>query len=440
MTAYQTSQNIMENSVDTVDVFRTARGLPLNYVIREKVDTAFISALAQDSHLVVHGSSKQGKTSLRKKNLFDHDYVAIICSNNWSLTDLHLAILKEVGYQVSESESKTYKGLSKVKLSVSIPLLRSLKGEAEVGAELAKQINKKNLELDPSDVNDVIRALKEIEFNKYIIIEDFHYMPETAQVDFSVALKAFHEESEICFVIVGVWLEDDRLTSHNGDLAGRVISINSDTWEHQDFDELFCISEALLNIAFDERFKIKVKQNCNGSVFLVQQLCLKACELDNVFSTQKTNKDVGAKFDVDANIKELLNSQNPRYIKFINDFSSGFEQTDLELYKWILFALITADKKHLEGGLPAAAARRLIAQAHPKGSVVSSKKLAQALRKSVDLQVNKSIKPIIFEYDPSSMRIKIVDRSFLLWREYQDKQELYDHADLTDELNPQPTV
>ncbi len=426
----------MENSVNTVDVFRTSRGLPLNYVTRAKVDAAFISALAQDSHLVVHGSSKQGKTSLRKKNLFDHDYVAIICSNNWSLTDLHLAILKEVGYQVSESESKTYKGTSKVKLSVAIPLLKSLKGEAEVGAELAKQINKKNLELDPSDVNDVIRALKEIEFNKYIIIEDFHYMPESAQVDFSVALKAFHEESKICFIIVGVWLEDDRLTSHNGDLAGRVISINSDSWEHQDFDELFCISEALLNITFDDKFKEKVKENCNGSVFLVQQLCLKACELDDVFSTQVINKDVGLHFDVDTNIKELLNSQNPRYIKFINDFSSGFEQTDLELYKWILFALIKSEKKHLEGGLPAAAARRLIAQAHPKGSAVSSKKLAQALRKSVDLQVNKSIKPIIFEYDPSSMRIKIVDRSFLLWREYQDENELYDHADLTDELNP----
>lgn len=425
----------MEQEVSTVDVFRTSRGLPLNYVSREKVDGIFISSLVQDSHLVVHGSSKQGKTSLRKKNLIESDYIAVVCSNNWDLSDLHLAILKEVGYKVAESESKTYKGTAKVKLSIATPLFNIFKGDSEVTAELAKQINKKNLELDPSDVNDVIRALKEIDFKKYVIVEDFHYMPEQAQVDFSVALKAFHENSDICFVIVGVWLENDRLTSHNGDLAGRVISINSDSWENSDFDELFFNSEALLNIEFTNEFKVAVKKNCNGSVFLVQQLCLKACEHDGVFKTQTANKLIGHSFDVSANIKELLSSQNSRYVKFINDFSSGFESTELELYKWILYALIVAEKKHLEAGLPAAAARRGVESSHPNGSAVSSKKFIQALRKSVDLQVNKSIMPIVFEYDPNSMRIKIVDRSFLLWREYQDKQELFGHADLLDDLS-----
>ncbi|WP_139383014.1 DUF4163 domain-containing protein [Pseudomonas aeruginosa] len=424
----------MERVVQTVDVFRTSRGLPENYVSRARVDGAFVSALTQDSHIVVHGSSKQGKTSLRKKNLMESDYVVIVCSNNWSLTDLHISILKEVGYQVSVSESKTIKGNSKVKLSVTIPFFSGVKGEGEAGAELAKQINKKNLELDPSDVNDVIRALKEIGFNKYIIIEDFHYMPEQAQVDFSVALKAFHELSSICFVIVGVWLEEDRLTSHNGDLAGRVISINADSWDGSDFDELFLVSESLLNIYFDDLFKKEVKSFCNGSVFLVQQLCLRACESEDVYQTLKDNRVIGKGFLVEKNIKELLSSQNPRYIKFLNDFSSGFEVTELELYKWILYAIIVAGKKNLELGLPAAAARRSIELVHPKSSAVSAKKLVQALRKSVDLQVNKAIKPIVFEYDPNSMRIKIVDRSFLLWKEYQDVKELLGYADLCDDI------
>lgn len=52
----------------------------------------------------------------------------------------------------------------------------------------------------------------------------------------------------------------------------------------------------------------------------------------------------------------------------------------------------------------------------------------------MDLQVNKAIKPIVFEYDPNSMRIKIVDRSFLLWKEYQDVKELLGYADLCDDI------
>uniref|UniRef100_UPI00396A8C5E hypothetical protein n=1 Tax=Klebsiella quasivariicola TaxID=2026240 RepID=UPI00396A8C5E len=58
----------------------------------------------------------------------------------------------------------------------------------------------------------------------------------------------------------------------------------------------------------------------------------------------------------------------------------------------------------------------------------------QSLRKSVDLQVKNSIQPIVFEYDSNKNRIKIVDRSFLLWREYQDRDELFELADLSDDL------
>lgn len=57
--------------------------------------------------------------------------------------------------------------------------------------------------------NDIIRALKEISFGKYIIFEDFHYLPTETQEAFSVALKAFHEQSEHTFVIVGVWLDEN---------------------------------------------------------------------------------------------------------------------------------------------------------------------------------------------------------------------------------------
>ncbi|HDL7089151.1 TPA: hypothetical protein PXM39_000580 [Yersinia enterocolitica] len=413
-------------------VFKTSRELPENYVIREDIDDKFIEALTQETHVVIYGSSKQGKTSLRKKNLLPLDYIDITCSNNWKLGDIHIAILKKIGYQVSTSASKTLKGSAKIKLSINIPFIA--KTALEVNGDVAKAINKKNLELDPEDVNDIITSLSEVDFKRIIVIEDFHYLPEQTQIDFSVALKAFHESSKLCFIIVGVWLEEDKLTTFNGDLAGRIVSINADRWEEKDFYKLFENSEKLLNIKFDDNFKKNVIDMCNGSVFLVQQLCYQACELEGVNNIQAEFKVIGKDFSVKDNIQSLINKQYSRYFKFLADFSSGFDQTPLELYKWILFVLINVEKKYLEIGIPEAAARRLIQDKHPKKTEASSKKLNQALRKSVDLQVKISIKPIVFEFDSSSSRIKIVDRPFILWRSYQNLDELYDYADLTDDL------
>ena len=47
------------------DVYGINRDLPQNYVARKEVDELFINSLTRDKHLVIYGSSKQGKTSLR---------------------------------------------------------------------------------------------------------------------------------------------------------------------------------------------------------------------------------------------------------------------------------------------------------------------------------------------------------------------------------------
>ena len=60
------------------------------------------------------------------------------------------------------------------------------------------------LELDPIDVNEIITALINAQFDRWIVLEDFHYLPEQTQKDFAVALKAFHESSKLTFIIVGL--------------------------------------------------------------------------------------------------------------------------------------------------------------------------------------------------------------------------------------------
>lgn len=224
------SKNVVTHQ--TADVYGISRDLPLNYVERESADAKLIDNLSREKHLVIFGSSKQGKTSLRKHALREDDCIVIHCSNKWQISDLHAAILKKAGFELTQSTSKTTSGKSKILAKITARIFGSgAEGGAEAERSNSDQTTTTPLELDPEDVNDIINALNSIEFSRYIVLEDFHYLPVESQKDFSVALKAFHEESKYCFIVVGVWLEENRLTVYNGDLTGRITSINADRWE-----------------------------------------------------------------------------------------------------------------------------------------------------------------------------------------------------------------
>lgn len=421
----------MTKKLSVDDVFGTARDLPKNYVIRNHVDDAFISALSKGTHVVVYGGSKQGKTSLRKKHLMSDDHIVVTCSRTWEIVNIHEAILKAAGYQLSASESLTTSGKSKICLTIG-------PGDTELSNETVRQVNKKHLELDIESVNDVIRALAEIGFQKFIIIEEFHYLSEQTQIEFAHILKAYHELSKHCFIIIGVWLEDDRLTAYNNDLVGRVISVNADTWLEGDIDNLLETSENLLNISFADEFKDGIKKYCKDNVFLVQQICMKACEAQNLHYAQDKKTIVAKNLDIYKEIKSTLSMQSGRYTKFLMAFSVGFQPTELELYKWILAPLIHLDEEHLRDGITAQAIRRYIEPKHPLGTQVSILKLVSALNKCVSLQQEKNIRPIVIEYDTNRQRLKIVDKGFLLWRSFQDTFELMELADLKEEFHLNP--
>ncbi len=239
----------MADKYKTTDVFGITREVPLNYVARKAVDDVFIESLTRDKHLVVYGSSKQGKTCLRKHCLRESDYITVHCSNKWSLAELHSNILKRAGYEITLSSKENVTGSRKVHATFGASLLGVQIGTGgEKKTDESKETTRKALELDPSDVNDVIAALKEIEFDKFIVLEDFHYLPTETQKDFSVALKAFHENSQFCFIVVGVWLEENRLAVYNGDLTGRLSAINADSWTSPELREVIAAGEKLLKV------------------------------------------------------------------------------------------------------------------------------------------------------------------------------------------------
>ena len=157
----------------TKDVFGIQRDLPLNYIERS-ADKILIDSLDRSHHVVIYGSSKQGKTSLRKKNITENNYIIIHCNNKWEISQIHNNILKQAGFELTLSQSLTTSGKAKVKATFGWNLFT--KGEAEVEGEISKEKEKiiKSLDIDIEDVNDIIKALEEIDFSKIIVLEDFH--------------------------------------------------------------------------------------------------------------------------------------------------------------------------------------------------------------------------------------------------------------------------
>lgn len=421
---------------ETVDsVFGINRDLPSNYIERDSADTILVNNLARKQHLVIYGSSKQGKTSLIKHCLNTDDYITVHCSNKWNLENLHESILKQAGYELTASTNKTTSGKHKIFAKFTANMFGS---KAEGGAEAERNnqdsITKTPLELDPSDVNDIIKALNDIKFDKYIVLEDFHYLPVETQKDFSVALKAFHENSSFSFIVVGVWLEENRLSVYNGDLSGRLLPINADKWKKCELRRVIEKGENLLNITFSEDFKSELINTCNESVYIVQESCNKCCANNGIYTKQKDNIVIGNKQQSTEIVSYVVNQQSGRFNSFLTQFAEGFQNTDLEMYKWLLYPILVSENEKLEEGFKQSEIRSLLRKKHPKGEDLNSGNITQSLQFLTSLQIKKDIKPIVLDYDQTNLRLNIVDKSFLIWLTKQNRVELLELLDLPSEV------
>jgi hypothetical protein len=412
-------------------VYGISRDVPLNYTTRPNVDEKFINNLTREKHIVVYGSSKQGKTCLRKHCLNDGDYIHVQCSNKWTLEEIHSNVLKRAGFKVEQSEKKTTSGKNKIVASIGATIFgigSTVGGEKE--ASTTEEKATAPLELDPSDVNDVIAALNSIGFNKYIVLEDFHYLQLETQKDFAVALKAFHEASRLCFIVIGVWLEENRLLVYNGDLTGRVIAINADTWTEPELKSVIEKGAELLNVRFTDDFMHQLVHECFNNVYIVQETCRQVCLENQVTHTSPEPVTLGGGSDVRAAVKSVVAQQTGRYMSFVTQFSAGFQTTSLEMYKWLIYPVLTATTEQLERGFSYRELKESIQAKHPSGGALNPGNLTQALQSVASLQVKKDITPIILDYDQTNLRLNIVDRGFIIWLNHQNRAELLAAAEL----------
>jgi hypothetical protein len=427
-----------EQTHKLADVFGTSRDVPLTYVERPGVDDRFLNDITRDKHIVIHGASKQGKTCLRKYHLNENDYVVIQCTRDSLKASLYEMLLKHAGIKCEVSESKTLSGSRKLHATVSaeakIPLIAegSVDGglESEKGHENVMEV--KDFEIDPEDANDVVRVLKAAAFKKYVVIEDFHYLDEEVQQALAFDLKVFHEMSGFVFIVVGVWLEANKLTLYNGDLSGRIATINADHWEPVHLQEVINAGTALLNISVAEAVQKLIVDGCQGNVGLLQEVCYRLCEKYQIWKTQDGMVDVGSEADVTEMLRAVAEEQASRYRNFLARFSEGLGETQLEMYKWIGYAVVAASSEELRRGLRPNVIFNRIRPRHPAGDSLQHNNVTQALERVGKVQFKHKLQPLIFDF--SNGELVVVDANFLVFTQNHTNDELLEY------LGFEPTI
>ena len=410
-------------------VYGTSRSVPETYVTRTSVDDRFVNDIARDKHLVIYGGSKQGKTCLRKYHLKDKDCIVVQCTRETTKASLYEMLLKRSGVDCNVSQSVTVKGNAKLSITVSgevqFPFIAkgSSKGTGEVERETERTTERTSFEIDPEDPNDITRVLEIAKFEKYVVIEDFHYLDEDVQRAFSVDLKVFHEISNLVFIIVGVWLESSRLTLYNGDLSGRLATINADEWSSIELQNVIKVGERILNITFSDEVQAAIVDGCQGNVGLLQEICYRICEKYSVWSWQDSERCIGQLSDVQEMLRSVSSEQASRYRNFLGKFSEGLGETQLKMYQWIAYVVINASSEELRRGLRPNTIFQRIRNSHPSADSLQQNNVTQALERVAKVQHKHGLQPFVFDY--SNDELIVVDINFIVYLQNQPHDDLF---------------
>lgn len=418
----------MEKINKLSDVFGNSRNIPMTYQPRHDVDDRFVNDLTREKHVVLHGGSKQGKTCLRKYHLREDEVIIIQCTRDTTKAGLYEMILKKAEIEYEVTNSKTTKGSNKVAVKVGgkgkIPFLAEGSGELvyEGQKENTTTKNYKNFEIDIEDPNDIVRVLTEDGFKKYIVIEDFHYLAEELQMLFAFDLKVFHETSPYVFIIIGVWMESDRLTVYNGDLTGRITNINVDVWDTSNLKQVIENGKPLLNIDFPDEVENLIVNLSQDNVGLLQEICYRLCEKYEIWQTQEENRTIGTTNEASEIAKKIADDQSSRYKNFITKFSEGLSVTELEMYKWIIYAVLNSTPDDLRKGISSGRLFNIIKPKHPKTDTLQQNNLNQALERVQTVQGKHKLQPLILDF--SNGELFVVDANFLVFVTTQETSEL----------------
>jgi hypothetical protein len=403
------------------EVFGIAASVPkYTYVDRAGLDKRFIYLVGQDRHLVIHGASKQGKTILRKKNLPEDKCLVVQCGSISSREKIYLEILRKLGSQIPTEVSRnlTMGAELQGKLSgqLSLPLVASGGVEIEGGGSVESESGTvlTPIGIDPGSLGYIAQEINDS--GKKVIIEDFHYLPEQEKINLSFDLKAFWD-SQVFFIIIGIWANQNLLTYYNGDLSGRIEEVDI-RWTVEELEQVLQQGSKALNISFDSDIKNEILEDANQNVGLLQRIAEKYCYEAGIYEETRRTQVVEDRDALTRCRNAICGEESVRYRLFDDVVSRGFQdfgKSELKVYQRVVQVCVEATIQDLRDGISRSELLDRIKVYEPR---IRLSDLSAALNQIDRLQSVRSISPLILSYNPNTRKIQLVDREFLFYRKY----------------------
>lgn len=407
-------------------VFGLHRGDTQHYVEREGVDLNFVEAISREKHVAIFGCSKQGKTTLRKKHLDESQYLLVTCGPSWTIEDLHAAILNEAGCIVSTGrETQTQNGVggnAEIGAAIKIPFMEYRGKVGTNGNSTSTTIESyEELPIDMTDPKQIVEVLKQTTDKNIIVVEEFHYLPEKTQRQFAFKMKTFHEISDFIFIVIGVWLEENRLVVLNSDLGGRVASINADLWSREDLSRVVVDGGKLLNVTFQEEFVSQLINEAAGSVYIAREACYRALEGAGIYNAQQEtiiyDKSVSLKSLV-RNIGEEL-SDYQTFALNLGRIPKGLG----DLSRWVIYLVMASSPQDMISGISLRKIKIRLGKEDSRFEVIKENQIRDFLVNLGTIQRDADLS-VILDYDRRQRKMRVTDKGFILWRKAQKKEDI----------------
>ncbi|WP_460152724.1 hypothetical protein [Pseudomonas sp. S2_B07] len=427
----------------TSDVFGVRSQLIESYIERPSVDELFSAALEDKNQVIVYGSSKQGKTSLTLKHLKKDEYVKVECSPQTQAIDIYRSILRQsnITYFESDTQGLSFETASNINagVKVKVPFI----GEATLGAGTADKTTQSNsskelyIEYNLELAQDVSELLKKKEIEKFIVLENFHYLSLEVQERLAYDLRVF-QDLGVIFIVLGIWREANRLVQFNGDLLDRVTEVPVEPWLNEDFAKVIEKGSKLLNADFSNIQEILIKSSFD-SVGVVQELCKQCCMAAGLTETAKTTIIITSDHLATA-LATKAGEYGGRHIRNFESFVDIARKTSNQSGKpslafpfYFIHLLLKTDLENIEQGLSRSTLLEGIRRVHHRPDDVRSGDLGAFLHNITQHQINKRIQPPFVDYDRGSKLLKIIDSSLYFFLRHCDRDAIL--ADI-----PHPTL
>ncbi|WP_368209998.1 hypothetical protein [Aeromonas sp. R4-2] len=407
------------------EVFGVSPDQVLSYVERSNIDVKFRRSLETGNHIVVYGASKQGKTALVSRYLPYDENVVVRLTPNTNISDVYASILRQLGVEIEISSESEESSSSSATVGIKAKAKILFFGEGEANAsgkvEAADKLKKtyKTIPFNLAVAQDITELLHAINFDKKIILENFHYLDEEKQRELAFDLRTF-QETRIVFVILGVWRKKDRLRNFCTDLTDRVDDIPVEPWEEADFREVIEKGSKELNIVFCEKIISKLISNSFGSIGVLQELLRECCTAADITETH-----VGASFHIsddlyaDIALSKKCDDYRENHQQDLELLASGNithskekEKVPLHLPYYLVRVIAQKGYEGIIGGLSRSDITDSIKMMHHRPEDVRPSDMSNLLHNLSSLQFKKKINPPLIDYDKGKRLLYAIDSTF----------------------------